>query len=137
MQTCAACVFLGVVSLRSLDGIRSRSIVALAFAFWPLTLMTASSAQNEINNTDVTVEEDPSSFTLSNGIVITRVSKRSGDLISLQYKGLETLSDKSGHAGGYWSHDATGGIETITKVTIDPRKTGGARGEVSVKGISG
>src|SRR5439155_22300209 len=94
-------------------------------------------AQDELNAPAVAVEEDQSSFTLSNGIVTARVSKRSGDLTSLQYRGLETLTDKSGHAGGYWSHDTTGGKETITRVTIDPRDNGGGRGEVSVKGISG
>src|SRR5262245_7807612 len=85
----------------------------------------------------VTLQEDPSSFTLANGIIAARLSKRSGDLTSLQYNGLEVLTDKSGHAGGYWSHDTTGGKETITRITIDPRNNGGSRGEVSVKGISG
>jgi rhamnogalacturonan endolyase len=85
----------------------------------------------------VTIDDDPSAFTLSNGIVTARVSKRSGDLMSLKYKGTETLNDRSGHAGGYWSHDTTGGKETVTRVTIDPRSNGGERGEVSVKGISG
>jgi rhamnogalacturonan endolyase len=47
------------------------------------------------------------------------------------------LTDKSGHAGGYWSDDTTGGKETLTRITIDPKSNGGARGEVSVKGISG
>src|SRR5688572_23031539 len=85
----------------------------------------------------VIVEEDESSFTLSNGIITARVSKRSGDLTSLKYKGQEILTDKSGHAGGYWSHDTTGGKETITRVTIDPQANDGARAEVSVQGISG
>lgn len=57
--------------------------------------------------------------------------------MSLEYKGLEVLTDKSGHAGGYWSHDTTGGQKTVSRVTIDPRANGGERGEVSVKGISG
>jgi rhamnogalacturonan endolyase len=98
---------------------------------------TSSQEQNKTTAPAVAVAEDSSSFTLSNGIVTARVSKRSGDLTSLQYMGLETLTDKSGHAGGYWSHDTTGGKETITRVTIDPRTNSGERGEVSVKGISG
>ena len=85
----------------------------------------------------VSVVEDKGSFTLSNGVVTARVSKRSGDLTSLQYKGTEVLTDKSGHAGAYWSHDTTGGKETVTRVTIDPTANGGERGEVSVKGFSG
>src|SRR5262245_14457767 len=85
----------------------------------------------------VTVVEDADTYTLANSIVTARVSKRSGDLTSLRFKGLELLTDKSGHAGGYWSHDTTGGARTLTRVTIDPRSNGGARGEVSVQGISG
>ncbi|MBN2181097.1 MAG: hypothetical protein JW715_04225 [Sedimentisphaerales bacterium] len=85
----------------------------------------------------VKIEEDSSSFTISNGIVTARISKRNGDMTSLIYKATETLTDKSGHAGAYWSHDTTGGIDTVTKITIDPKNNGGRRGEVSVKGISG
>ena len=85
----------------------------------------------------VAVGEDDSSFVLSNGIVTARVSKRSGDLTSLQYKGTETLTDRSGHAGAYWSHDPSGGSRTITRITLDPKRNNGARAEVSVKGISG
>lgn len=85
----------------------------------------------------VTVAEDDAAFTLANGIVTARVSKKNGDLLSLQYRGTETLAFNSGHSGGYWSHDPTGGSQLLTKVTLDPAKNGGERGEVSVKGISG
>lgn len=83
----------------------------------------------------VTLEEDDSSYTLANGIVRAKVSKSSGDLTSLVYKGIETLTDKSGHAGGYWSHDVKA-PQQLRKVTIDPKTNGGERAEVSVKGIS-
>ena len=86
---------------------------------------------------DVTVQEDEAGFTLANGIVTARVLKRNGDLASLQYHGVEMLNDKSGHAGGYWSHDVAGGKEIVTRVTLDPKANAGGRGEVSVKGISG
>ncbi len=85
----------------------------------------------------VGIAEDDATFTLSNSIVTARVSKRSGDLISLQFRGVELLNDKSGHAGGYWSHDTTGGKQTLARVTLDPRSNRGQRAEVSVKGISG
>jgi rhamnogalacturonan endolyase len=88
-------------------------------------------------NPRVTVAEDESVFTLANGVMTARVSKKSGDLVSLQYKGTDMLNAKSGHAGGYWSHDTTGGVQTITKITIDPVNNSGERAEVSVKGISG
>lgn len=101
-----------------------------------LVILSATAAGRAADDA-VSVAEDATSYTLSNGIVTARVSKRSGDLTSLSYKGTETLTDKSGHAGGYWSHDTTGGAQTVAKVTIDPKANGGARAEVSVKGISG
>jgi hypothetical protein len=52
----------------------------------------------------VTVAEDQATFTLANGVVAAKVSKRSGDLVSLTYQGLELLGGGSGHAYAYWSH---------------------------------
>lgn len=89
-------------------------------------------------NAPVTVKEDRETFTLSNGIIEAVVSKRTSDLISLKYKGFETLAhDTGGHSAVYWSHDVTGGKEIVSTVTLDPAANNGARAEVSVKGISG
>ena len=107
------------------------ALVVLAVA-WP-----SRADEKQPANGPVMVGEDQASFTLSNGVVTAKVSKRSGDLTSLQYQETEVLTDRSGHAGAYWSHDTTGGKETITKVTIDPASNGGERSEVCVKGISG
>lgn len=85
----------------------------------------------------VTCREDRDTFTLSNGIITARVLKRNGDIRSMKYKGTELLTARSGHAGGYWSHDSTGGVGLKTSITIDPASNGGARAEVSIKGISG
>src|SRR5688572_698791 len=85
----------------------------------------------------VTVADSETEFVLGNGVLTARVLKKNGDLASLRYGDREMLTDKSGHAGAYWSHDTTGGKELITRITIDPKANGGARGEVSVKGISG
>ena len=102
-------------------------------AFLALMLARESAA---LGADAVTLSEDAAGFTLSNGIVTAHVSKKAGDLTSLQYQGQELLTDKSGRAGGYWSHDASGGIKTITQITLDPAKNNGDRAEVSVKGIS-
>ena len=84
--------------------------VGLATAIhFTIALSTLVSARENALGQAVTIEDGPSTFALSNGIVTARVSKRSGDLTSLQFKGTETLNDRSGHAGGYWSHDTTGG----------------------------
>ncbi|MFZ9747454.1 MAG: polysaccharide lyase family protein [Opitutaceae bacterium] len=85
----------------------------------------------------VNVSETPDDFVLSNGVLTARVLKRNGDLGSLSLRGVELLNHKSGHAGGYWSHDVTGAREIVTRVTLDPAGNGGERGEVSVLGVSG
>jgi rhamnogalacturonan endolyase len=85
----------------------------------------------------VTVTDSGTEFVLANGVVTARVLKRNGDLASLKCRDAETLNDKSGHPGAYWSHDTTGGTELLTRITIDPTTNNGARAEVSVKGISG
>jgi rhamnogalacturonan endolyase len=84
---------------------------------------------------DVTISETESTFTLDNGIVAAQVARRSGDLISVQYKKLEMLETGPGRSYGYWSHDASRGDRT-TRITIDPRTNRGERGEVSIKGVS-
>jgi rhamnogalacturonan endolyase len=108
-------------------------VVLLAFTSLGATLTRAADATAPL----VTVAEDAESFTLANGIMTARILKSNGDIRSLTYKGVEIFTDRSGHAGGYWSHDVTGGKEIVTKVTIDPAKNDGERAEVSVKGISG
>ncbi|HVT83353.1 MAG TPA: polysaccharide lyase family protein, partial [Phycisphaerae bacterium] len=119
-------------------------------------LIAASIAS--VVHADVTVTQDDAFFTLDNGTVKAMVSKKSGDLVSMKFKGVEMLAttqnadgapnlatDPPGDPGrgrgmtdhmyGFWSHDAVADrIEC--KVTIDPKNNGGKRGEVSVKGFS-
>ena len=86
----------------------------------------------------VTVTEDETSFTLSNGLITAKVAKRSGDIISMVFKGTEMLygGADAGHPFGYWSHDVVRAQKVDTRITIDPRTNGGQRAEVSVKGWS-
>jgi rhamnogalacturonan endolyase len=138
----------------------ARWFALLTIPFCVLTI--AANAQAKPSGDAVTLQEDASAYTLSNGIVTARVDKRSGDLLSMKYKGMEMLGtvagsdglpdvqfDKPGknsrgfgpftdHQYGFWSHDTDGpNPTTIDKVTIDPKTNGGARAEVSMKGISG
>ena len=85
----------------------------------------------------VTVIEDNNSFILDNGIVTARVSKKSGDLTSLEYKKLELLDVESGRQEGYWSHNTARAAKVVPRISIDPKQNQGERGEVSVRGISG
>ena len=86
--------------------------------------------------TPVAISETDSSFTLDNGVVTAQVAKRSGDLISLKYQSLEMLDNVTQRQPGYWSHNTARG-QPVTRITIDPKKNRGGRGEVSVRGISG
>ena len=138
----------------------NRSAAVMALSAMALGLATGIPATAQTKSGSVTLTEDASAYTLSNGIVTARVDKKSGDLLSMRFKDLEMLStifgsdglpdttvDKPGanmrggghrytdHQYGFWSHD-TDGPHTVDKVTIDPKSNGGERAEVSIKGIS-
>jgi rhamnogalacturonan endolyase len=83
----------------------------------------------------VTLAEEPMHYILDNGIVQARVHKRSGDLVSLKYEGLELLSAASGHPYGYWSHSPARGMRATNAITIHPSENNGERAEVSIKGF--
>ena len=124
-----------------------------------LIVGTLSNTASVSASAAVTVSEDDTSVTLDNGIVSALISKKSGDLISMKFKGMEMLAtimkpdgtpdlqtDPPGantrgfapftdHQYGFWSHDTTS-PHTVSKITIDPKSNGGARAEVSVKGYS-
>ncbi len=84
----------------------------------------------------VTVSENFSTYTLDNGIVTARISKNSGDLLSLKYNNLELLDSHGGRPAGYWEHNVARGRVT-DRVTINPKANGGERAEISIRGISG
>jgi rhamnogalacturonan endolyase len=114
---------------------RSRTTALLLGAL--ICAMTPTHIRANGDAPPVTLKEDDASFLLSIGIVTARILKNNGDIRSMTYKGRELFTDRSGHAGGYWSHDTTGGADVVARVTIDPAANGGERAEVSVKGISG
>ncbi len=79
----------------------------------------------------VTIVENRDSFVLANGLVTARISKKSGQLDSVQYRDLDLL--RGGR--GYWSFSGSGdrmsGLPSAT-VRTDPTANDGARGEVAV-----
>ncbi len=81
----------------------------------------------------VTVTDNGRSWTLDNGIVKATVNKDTGSMPSLLYHGFQTLAA----SGGTWEHNPQGAPQLTNSVTIDPVTNGGARAEVSIKGISG
>jgi len=109
--------------------IKNAVFLRSAAAMFLLAATVASAAPT------VSVSENDFSYTLKNGIVTAVVSKRSGDLISLNYRNLELLAGGSGHPYGYWSHSPNRAMRLTNGITIDPESNGGARAEVSVKGF--
>jgi rhamnogalacturonan endolyase len=107
----------------------------------------------------VTVTATDVGYVLDNGIVRALVSSKSGDLISLQYKGKDMLATVMGpdgqpdlktdppgantrgfapftdHQYGFWSHDTTS-PNTTARISIDPATNNGDRAEVAMKGLS-
>src|SRR5215469_17899112 len=101
----------------------------------PLIFLSIFAVSLSCGAQPVTISENGSEFTLNNGLVAARVSKGSGNLVSLKYRGLEMLDNSAQRQAGYWSHNAVYGHRTIC-ITIDPQKNHGQRGEVSIKAVS-
>lgn len=114
--------------------------IALAAALAVPALRAANAAPVAVAkpavDAPVTVTDNGANWVLDNGIVKLTVLKNSGRLSSLMYKGTELLSRSSEGWEQYVAEAATVGGLTDT-VTIDPAKNGGARAEVSVKGVTG
>jgi rhamnogalacturonan endolyase len=73
--------------------------------------------------------------------VTAKVRKSSAELVSLVYKGIETMyipqeGDRlgGGHPWGYWEQTPGPESRNVLTITIDPATNGGQRGEVSIKG---
>lgn len=89
----------------------------------------------------VTVTDDGSTYTLSNGYITIKVNKRTGDLTSVKTPktatpNIELMGYESGHHAGYWEQSPAQAAREVTGITIDPATVKGERGEVSVKGYS-
>src|SRR5215469_757748 len=100
-----------------------------------LLLLCAACLSATAADTDkVTISQDETSFTLDNGIISARISKRSGSLTALEYKRFHMFDEGGSSSGGYWSYDVSREQRT-SQITIDPATNDGQRGEVAVKGV--
>ena len=93
----------------------------------------AIAAQDGLAAAAVTVTDNGNSWTLDNGIVKATVSKDNGSMPSMMYRGMEMLKA----SGGTWEHNPQGAPKVTNTIAIDPAANGGARAEVSIKGLSG
>ena len=99
----------------------------------PLLWLIAVACTPQLHAASVTVTDNGNSWTLDNGIVKATVNKDSGSMPSLIYRGLQMLAA----SGGTWEHNPQGAPSVVNSITIDPASNGGARAEVSIKGVSG
>lgn len=84
----------------------------------------------------VTLTASGGRYILANAFVRATIDRRTGDLTSLRYRGLELLGRNSGHPGGYWEQNPSRAARLMDAVTIDPAANGGERAEVAIRGIS-
>ena len=106
---------------------------------WPcllwFALLVSCSTLLAAEPAPVTVQEDIESFTLANGLVTAVIEKRTGNLASLRYQGLELMASGPGATGGYWS--SVGQVRAagpgVASIRVDPSTNGGALVEVSCR----
>ncbi len=81
-------------------------------------------------NDPVSITDNGGSWTLNNGIIKATINKRSSNMTSMIYHGVETMGP-----GGRWEQSPSGRVTQT--ISIDPASNGGERGEVDIKGING
>lgn len=110
----------------------TRSLWLAACALMALSVSSAMLRAQGVPAAAVTVTDNGRTWTLDNGIVTATITKDSGSMPSLKYKGTEILKA----SGGTWEHNPQGAPVLVNSVDIDPATNGGARAEVSIKGKS-
>jgi rhamnogalacturonan endolyase len=85
---------------------------------------------------DAVITQTAKTFILSNAQVTATIDRKSGDLVSMTYHGLELMGHGRGHPAGYWEQDPSHSAHLLSTVSIDPASNGGERAEISIKGTS-
>ena len=81
----------------------------------------------------IVLTDDGNAFTLTNGIITTKIDKHSASLLTLQYKGHELLGPMG--IDGFWALPASNmefGSKREASVVLDPKTSNGDRAIVSV-----
>ena len=101
-----------------------------------LSLSLFARVRTEAQSAPVTLTDKGTTYVLANAYLTATISKVTGDMVSLKYKGLETMGYVSGHHAGYWEQNPSGEARLEAAATIDPSVNDGERVEVSIKGIA-
>jgi rhamnogalacturonan endolyase len=108
------------------------------FTGWLLAGVVTAQAAAADPNPPVLLSEDSDTATLANGIVSVTVRKANGNLLSVQFHGVELLS----RGGGYWNiYGSTPGQKntelkatpSVFRISQDPTKNGGTLGEITLR----
>lgn len=113
-------------------------LIASALFILPVFI---TSAQSKASDPPVSVVDDGSTYTMSNGYLTAKVDKRTGDLVSVKTSktitpDVELMGYVSGHHAGYWEQSPALAAREVASITINPSSVNGQRAEVSVKGYS-
>jgi rhamnogalacturonan endolyase len=112
-------------------GLLAAAAIALVLT---LSAIRAAEAIPQVAKPDVqipvTVTDDGDAWILNNGILKATISKRSSNMTSLVYHGVETMA-----RGGRWEQTPSGRVSR--SLSIDPAQNGGERAEVDIKGVNG
>lgn len=104
-------------------------MVAMKLLSW-LALLAGTAAAQPVSAT-----AEAGGFRLANGIVEARIA-RTGEVLSLRYKGLELLGESQTRSNGYWSLPGTDlnfGAKLETELRDDPSRNGGERATVACR----
>jgi len=99
-----------------------------------IQVLIANAAVHGRAQNAVTLTDDGTYFTLTNGIVTTKIDKHSASLATLQYKGHELLGPMG--IDGFWALPASNmvfGSKREATVILDPKTNGGERAIVAVR----
>jgi len=99
-----------------------------------IQVLIANAAVHGRAQNAVTLTDDGTYFTLTNGIVTTKIDKHSASLATLQYKGHELLGPMG--IDGFWALPASNmvfGSKREAAVILDPKTNGGERAIVAVR----
>src|ERR1017187_4705767 len=110
----------------------------LMLALSPGAMSGPTNLDQPSTNAPVVITDSGGTVTLEHAIVLAKINKANGNLLSLQYRGVEMLS----HGGGYWNiygcipgqpYTEKKGTPSVFSISQNPAQNGGALGEIILR----
>jgi rhamnogalacturonan endolyase len=99
---------------------------------WIFLLVLCVTASSGWAEQSVRVARQGEMYVLENQYLRAEVSRTSGDLVSVKYRGQEMMDGQRNH--GYWEQNPSRAAELSDGISIDPAANGGERAEVYIRG---